>query len=319
LPSAAVMSSPAKDLARLPDPEHLKAVWSQVSEKGHTPTSNSLKAIGDDLPAIPFTLQDVKSEDGGTPPPTGSGASSRTMSLQDVTRAFQQVSTPPVGQSSSSPGSGAQQQTRPSYGYSPSGGVPDTAPRPVYSPYPPQMMTSGSPAYAYVPQPMPSPGARAMSVNGQATYAQPMWIPMGSAPPTPGAGVRPLHSPYGTPMMAPPMMAYPTPGAPPAMYAASHAPAVHSPLAGASPQGRGRGMLPPSPMPPLAMPPMYAGNPVAIHPSMHAYPSPITPGQGPPMQFMPGPAPHGVSSPRAAPTAMSYGQPPPAPYARTPW
>ncbi|KAJ7919112.1 hypothetical protein B0H13DRAFT_261543 [Mycena leptocephala] len=83
---------------RGPDPEHLKAVWSQTSNKAGLHAVNSLEGIADDLTAIPFTLQDVKSEDGGTPPPTTSIASSR-MSLHDVTRAFQQV---PSSSSSSS-------------------------------------------------------------------------------------------------------------------------------------------------------------------------------------------------------------------------
>jgi serine/arginine repetitive matrix protein 2 len=282
-----------KDLtARPPDPEHLKAVWSQVSEKSNAPTSNSLKAIADDLTAIPFTLQDVKSEDGGTPPPRpGSGGSSRTMSLQDVTRAFQVPSAPAAQQpSSSSPQSNAPQANRPSYGYTPPA-APNAIPQqqqqqPMYSPYPPPIMTATG---GYSPQ--PSPGARPMMQNGHAAYPQPMWIPMGSAPPTPGAGARPRHSPYGAPMM------YAPPG---------YAPAVHSPLAGA---GRGRGM--PLPMPQMPMPPMYGGSPV----QMHGYPSPLTPGQGPPMQLMP----HGVPSPRPAPAAASpYGQPP-AQYARAPW
>ena len=60
------MDSPA----RAPDPEHLKAVWSQTSNKAGLHPVNSLEGIADDLTALPFTLQDVKSEDGETPPPS---------------------------------------------------------------------------------------------------------------------------------------------------------------------------------------------------------------------------------------------------------
>ena len=74
--------------SRPPDPEHLKAVWSQTANNGLHPV-NSLEGIADDL-QLGFTLQEVKSEDGATPPPSLPPQPSR-MSLSDVTRAFQTV------------------------------------------------------------------------------------------------------------------------------------------------------------------------------------------------------------------------------------
>ena len=65
----AIKESPA----RAPDPEHLKAVWSQTPDKAHIQPINSLKGIADDLTSVPFSLQDVKSDGGETPPPSGSG------------------------------------------------------------------------------------------------------------------------------------------------------------------------------------------------------------------------------------------------------
>ncbi|KAL1737900.1 hypothetical protein HDZ31DRAFT_70644, partial [Schizophyllum fasciatum] len=90
--------------ARAPDPEHLKAVWSQTANSGLHPV-NSLEGIADDL-QLGFTLQEVKSEDGATPPPSLPHAPSR-MSLSDVTRAFQTVpgSAPAAQQKSPPPAS----------------------------------------------------------------------------------------------------------------------------------------------------------------------------------------------------------------------
>ena len=42
--------------ARAPDPEHLKAVWSQTAAQEALPVVNSLEGIADDLTAVPFTL-----------------------------------------------------------------------------------------------------------------------------------------------------------------------------------------------------------------------------------------------------------------------
>ncbi|KZT43937.1 hypothetical protein SISSUDRAFT_513184 [Sistotremastrum suecicum HHB10207 ss-3] len=86
-----VIESPAR---AAPDTDHLKALWSQPTEKEALPSANSLRGIADDLTAIPFTLQDMKSEDGNTPPPPGPVA---PPSRIDVARAFQQVPPSPRG------------------------------------------------------------------------------------------------------------------------------------------------------------------------------------------------------------------------------
>jgi hypothetical protein len=78
--------------SRAPDPEHLKAVWSQPSSKPDTKPVNSLEAIADDLTPLPFVLPGVKSSEGTTPSPSLPSAPSR-MSIHEVTRAFQQVPT----------------------------------------------------------------------------------------------------------------------------------------------------------------------------------------------------------------------------------
>ncbi|KIK98508.1 hypothetical protein PAXRUDRAFT_24167 [Paxillus rubicundulus Ve08.2h10] len=71
--SKSPLGFPSKDSpARAPDPEHLKAVWSQATDKEPMAAVNSLEGIADDLTALPFTIQEVKSEDGETPPPTTS-------------------------------------------------------------------------------------------------------------------------------------------------------------------------------------------------------------------------------------------------------
>ena len=71
---------------RQPDPEQLKLLWLQTSEEADVPGVNSLEGIADDLPFVPFTFQEVKSEDGEMPPPTRSnGPGPSRMSLHDVT------------------------------------------------------------------------------------------------------------------------------------------------------------------------------------------------------------------------------------------
>ncbi|KXN83574.1 hypothetical protein AN958_01139 [Leucoagaricus sp. SymC.cos] len=84
-------SVPIKDGAavRAPDPEHLRAVWSQPNKADLNPV-NSLEGIADDLTSVPFSVLDVKSEDGETPPPALPSTTSR-MSLHEVTKAFQKV------------------------------------------------------------------------------------------------------------------------------------------------------------------------------------------------------------------------------------
>ncbi|GLB36413.1 putative mRNA processing [Lyophyllum shimeji] len=194
--------------ARGPDPEHLKAVWSQTSNKPGSHGVNSLEGIADDLTALPFTLQEVKSEDGETPPPLVSAAPSR-MSLHDVTRAFQQV--PSSSSSNPSPSHrtpplAARPASRPSnyaYGYAP---PPASAVRPSY-PYPsPIMSHSPSPGLVYPPLlPPGSPVPGRMPVNGHAPlYSQPMWMPLpaGSTPQNQPSMMRPMASPYPAQLMA---------------------------------------------------------------------------------------------------------------------
>lgn len=242
------MSHPVKDsLARGPDPEHLKAVWSQTSNKAGLHAVNSLEGIADDLTALPFTLQDVKSEDGGTPPPSVSTAPSR-MSLHDVTRAFQQVPT------SSSPATAqrAQQPISPphtsapvarppnaSYGY-PLHAAP-SAPniRTAYASYPsPMLAHSPSTPVMY---PLPSPIPSRMQVNGGQTpmYAQPMWMPLPPGTPTQNHGgmMRPIASPY-----PPQMMHYPSPGGAPQPMYLSHPP----PPPMGNPAQQQNGIIPPN-------------------------------------------------------------------------
>ncbi|KAF7339938.1 hypothetical protein MVEN_01911400 [Mycena venus] len=204
---------------RGPDPEHLKAVWSQTSNKAGLHAVNSLEGIADDLTAIPFTLQDVKSEDGGTPPPTTSIASSR-MSLHDVTRAFQQVPSssgsslrPPISPpSTTAPVARPNPAPTQTYSYS-LPPPPNQMMRPNYAPYSPMMSSPSTPMmYPMAPSPVPARMAvNGMPVNGHTPlYSQPVWM----APQNPmnGAMMRPMGSPY------PQLMPYPSPGGSP-MYA----------------------------------------------------------------------------------------------------
>ncbi|KAG6832239.1 hypothetical protein H0H92_004204 [Tricholoma furcatifolium] len=188
--------------ARGPDPDHLRAVWSQTSNKAGTHGVNSLEGIADDLTALPFTLQEVKSEDGETPPPSLSAPASR-MSLHEVTKAFQQV---PLSSSTSSPAHrtpplSAPPARPPNYAY----GLPPPVGtmRPGY-PYPhPSMMPSPGLMYPSMMPSSPAPGR--MSMNGHAPlYAQPMWMPMpaGSTPQNHATLMRPMPSPY-SPHMVP--------------------------------------------------------------------------------------------------------------------
>jgi serine/arginine repetitive matrix protein 2 len=220
---------------RKPDPEQLKLLWSQTSEKANVPGVNSLEGIADDLPSVSFMLQEVKSEDGETPPPTSSnGPGPSRMSLHDVTRAFQQVPPPPV--------------------HSVVGG-------PAYPPYSSPMLShSPAPTLMY-----PHPIAPNQIMGGpSAQYPQPMWFPM-AAPggQTPGAPLRALHSPY------PPhasYIPYPSPGT----YAPSQ-PGPPGPLPNGT-QNRSRPGAPAGLSPNMshsrapATVPMYQGSPVLVHP-----------------------------------------------------
>lgn len=280
--------------ARLPDPEHLRVVWSQVSEKSNIPAANSLKGINDDLTAIPFSLHDVKSEDGGTPPP-GSGPSSR-MSIHDVTRAFQQVptsatSSPAQAAISLSPQSSGAAPRRPSYGF-PS---PSATSRPLYPTYP-APPTMGSPMM-YPVNMSPAPMARPMVNGHMPQYQQPMWYPVMHSPASTPGGPVIMHGPY-----AQPMMGYVPAGMHPGMYTPPVANVI--PI---SPAGRGRGL----PM----VPPVVTQISPGIYPHQ-SYPSPVTPGgRGHPMLS----GSHPMSSPRAPPSNLASFTPVPPAYTRAPW
>ena len=322
---------------RQPDPEQLKLLWSQTSEKADVPVVNSLEGIADDLPSVPFIFQEVKSEDGETPPPTSSnGPGPSRMSLHDVTRAFQQVPPPPAGSitGKASPQSSAVQPGLSGSTRHPSFPPPHaqavhsaTVGGPAYPAYHHSPMLSHSPAptLMYPPHPMtPNP----IMGGPSAQYPQPMWIPM--PPPggqTPGGPVRPLPSPYPAHASYIP---YPSPGA----YAASQ-PGPPQPPPGPPPpngtQNRSRpgahaGLSPNmshsrSP----ATVPMYhhhhhhhQGSPVLVHPQavMHVqspYPGAMPPGgRGVPMQA---PHPH----PTPGPHGGGYTPTTHTPYARPPW
>ncbi|TFY82064.1 hypothetical protein EWM64_g1944 [Hericium alpestre] len=284
-------ATPMKDSpARAPDPEHLKMVWSQTSSKAKG--VNSLEGIADDLISVPFTLQDVKSEDGETPPPTVSSGPSR-MSLHDVTRAFQQVPSPPSGSSS-------QKQTpttshpnpaprQPSY-HHPSGS--NSGMRPAYPGYSSPMMShSPAPTVMYPPVMTPSPVAGPMMVNGPTPqYGHAVWMP---ATGTPGAVMRPVPAPSPYPTQ----WSYAPPGAPPAMYTTTpptmpqSQPSQNQPKGGANAPNRGRTSSVMSPvMSHVGMPhpgmPMYQQSPVMMHahaPAMQVpptYPAPMPSGRG---------------------------------------
>lgn len=251
---------------RGPDPERLKAVWSQASDKAALPAVNSLEAMDDDLTALPFILHEVKSEDGGTPPPPGPVPS--RMSLHDVTRAFQQVPSPPTNSATTSlpPAMPVMSMIRPPpYAYAT---APHSSPalRSPYGTYPsPMMAHSPSPNMVYAHS-MTSPVNGASHNGHMPVYTgQPLWIPAAQSP---GGVIRPIPpSPYATPMVQ-----YASPGA-------YHTPTTPSqnqaPQSALSPtNGRGRGTHPISPAVPRAVPigtPVhYPANGLMIHsPSGH--------------------------------------------------
>ncbi|KAF5356280.1 hypothetical protein D9756_004224 [Leucocoprinus leucothites] len=309
------LSVPIKDsgAARAPDPEHLKAVWSQPNKADLNPV-NSLEGIADDLTSVPFSIQEVKSEDGETPPPTLPATTSR-MSLHEVTKAFQKVPSSSPSNSSTtqsrnaiSPPSSSNNHTpatRSPYPYSP---MPPNAMRLPHSAYEqhysPMLSHSPSPAVVYPHQLTSSPVPSRMPVNGHAhappMYQMPGWLPQNSTPGNPGAVMRPMMSPYpahmmpyGTPSYGHPMGAMPAP--------------QPQPPVGTSPGAAGRGRGVPMHMSPAmthahahAHPgaPMYASSPVMMHmqpvphqnhavymgvpPQPGATPAPGTPGRGQP-------------------------------------
>ncbi|KAF9270486.1 hypothetical protein L218DRAFT_36721 [Marasmius fiardii PR-910] len=260
--SLSVKDSPV----RAPDPEHLKAVWSQPSNKSALHPVNSLEGIADDLTALPFTLQDVKSEDGETPPPTMSTAPSR-MSLHDVTKAFQQVPTSSSNlniRPTISPPSTSAPVARPPQNFNYS--VPNSSGqnmRPTY-PYHHSPLMSHSPAPVLFPHPMNgSPVPSRMPVNGHTPLFSPVWMPVpNGGGQTPGAMMRPSVS-YPPPM-------YPSPGPqplygmPPNMQSSPTGPPQQ---AGHINRGRGNGSIMSPVMPhtgSVPAMPMYTGSPVMM-------------------------------------------------------
>lgn len=247
------------------------------------------------MPAVPFSILDVKSEDGETPPPPSSNPPSR-MSQHDVTRAFQQV--PTSTSSSSAPRRAVPAPAAPVPVHvmmSPPSRVPHHAMpppphpsgpgRPMYGTYPSPLISSPSPTIVYPMSMTPSPIPRQMVVNGGPQYApQPMWVHMHAPPPssTPNGMMRPPPPPsYGHQLMP---YHHPPPGG---MYAPPHG------MQGSIPQpANGIQNRPPNGMP-LMSPvmasshahphngphPVYAQSPILMHapaaghPVGHAYPN----------------------------------------------
>ena len=309
--SFTVKESPARSA---PDPEHLKAVWSQASGRPAGTTSNSLKGIADDLPSIPFTVQDMKSEDGETPPPTAPAPAPSRLSLQEVTRAFQQVpgAPTPVANATRPPsyaqtpllGSGSTQGHRSNQPVAislpPQHGV-----RPAFTPYSHSMVGhSPSPTLMYAPG-IPSPGAHhRMTVNGPSPpMAHGMWLPTPPPSSQTGSFMRPVGAPTHTQMMYP-LAPGTSPGVPGQM--------MHRRMSVVSPSG----------MPPPPGPHVYTGHPMDMqghmqaqsphlahaHPLGHPVPhmhvghiySPPQPGQTPAMYAVPAGAGRGGILPRPA-------------------
>ena len=319
--------------SRGPDPEHLKALWSQPepSDKTELHPVNSLEGIADDLTSLPFTLHEVKSEDGSTPPPQAAAPQPPSrMSLHDVRRAFQQV---PQSSSSSStpsrapisPPSTNAPVARPTYPYNT---LPPNGMRPPYPSYP-SPVTSHSPAPGMgmmypLPHPPPqmasaSPIPSRMQVNPM--YPPSMWVPvMGPSPPNASGMIRPV--PYATPGQ---VMPY-SPSGPPTNP-------IYSPHVGAPPsqpssnpvQGnRNRNM--PGMSPALSHAPMYPTSPMMMHahsPAMqgHGY-APLPAGRGQPRSDNAhlGPQQHLGSSQQQSHLMYPSAAPSPAtPFARSSW
>lgn len=315
--SVSVKDSPARG----PDPEHLKAVWSQTSNKASMHAVNSLEGIADDLTALPFTLQDVKSEDGETPPPSIPQPPSR-MSLHDVTRAFQQV---PASSSSNaaprtpiSPPSTNAPVARPSFSYSP---LPPNGMRPAYSYASPMMSHSPAPAVMYPHAMASSPVSSRMPINGHTPlYSQPIWMPMAvPAHQNQGGMMRPVASPYPAQLMP-----YPSPSTP-TLYAPHPPPPnmINQPQQQNGAQvNRGRNMALMSPVMPHAGPSMYAGSPVLMHasgisgPQNHGY-VPVPTARGQPRTDNGQMAPH-QHPPNQHQSSIAYNPAPPS-FARPTW
>ncbi|KAJ4487083.1 hypothetical protein C8J55DRAFT_558163 [Lentinula edodes] len=166
-----------ESLVRRSDPEHLKVVSSQTSNQRGLLPVNSSDGIMDDLPTVPFTSQDVKSEDGQTPP-RRTVASCR-MSFHDVTRAFQEVPSS-LSISSYRPTISPPSMTvpvprpTPTYKYHTTPAQPPNQnARPPYPYRPPSMVSHSSAPGAMFSHPSPVPNR--MQVRGQPLYS-PVWM-----------------------------------------------------------------------------------------------------------------------------------------------
>lgn len=262
------LESPAKG----PNSDHLKAVWSQTPEKSHIPTSNSLEGIGDDLTALTFTIPEVKSEDGETPPPQPAAPTSRM--AFDVTRAFQKVPSSDASRNAppTTPAPPAPIPRHASFGY-----VASPSARPAYpAAYPAQVAPSPGPGM------YPNPMQPRMSMNGQPTqvYPQPVWMVQGPPMASPGGMMRPLPSPYSMPMMpfSPGTHVYTMPPPPMSM----------------------NGAMPPRAMPPPS-PIMFPASPVMMPPPLQRQPS---------QTYMPPPpAPIGRGQNHRTPSGQGYSNP----------
>ncbi|KAJ2928740.1 hypothetical protein H1R20_g8177, partial [Candolleomyces eurysporus] len=319
--------------SRGPDPEHLKALWSQPepSDEAGIHHVNSLEGIADDLTSLPFTLHEVKSEDGSTPPPQAAAPPPPSrMSLHDVTRAFQQVpqsasSTSAPSRPTISPPSTNAPVARPTYQYNT---LPPNGMRNPYASYP-SPVTSHSPApgmgmmYSHPPPPMASasPIPSRMQVNAVYPPPQSMWVPMmGPSPPTANGMMRPMAYP------APAQMMPYSPSAPPSnnIYP-QHVGAPPSQPSSNPVQGnRNRNM--PGMSPALSHPPMYPTSPMMMHahahtPAMqsHGY-APLPAGRGQPRHENAHLGPQQHPTPSQQQSHVVYpGATPTAPYPRSGW
>ena len=226
---------------------------------------NSLEGIADDLTALPFTIQDVKSEDGETPPPTSAAVASK-ISLHDVTRAFQQVPTPSNVPSHRpppmSPSAINGPVTRPpTFNYPTPLQAPGAAMRPHFAAFSsPMLAHSPSPTVLYPPT-APSPIPRVPMNGHPQLYNQGMWVPMQTS--QNNGAIRPIPSPYPTQMVA-----YPAPTPHPVYTSGLSPQSVPPSIAGSAPP-RPRGMPMLSPVMHPAAPAnvqMYNGSPVLMPP-----------------------------------------------------
>ncbi|OCB85242.1 hypothetical protein A7U60_g7869 [Sanghuangporus baumii] len=266
-------SSWSKSPSRAPDPEHLKAVWSQAPDSDSVPAINSLKNIADDLPAVPFTLHEVKSE-GGTPPPAPPGpvVPPTRMSASEVTRAFQTVPSGPsngVGSTTlrnnqipsnlSSPMSTQRALKPPTIGLPPPPSINASASRPPYMGFP-TATTNHSPSpptlvYSHI---LPN-GIGGSPVSSP--YGQPMWVPVIQQ------GAQMIRTQSSSPY-SPSLMPYSIPAAQNGMYPQSNmlnsqsSPAAYS-SAPVPPQMMVSPVLPHATAAPPN--PMYPGSPMVVH------------------------------------------------------